>query len=371
MVIFYYPAHFNRGVMITHNEFITPFIDTLTRAAIPYKIVEEPDLKIKYARDQSAIRFDFWFVLFIVIKKLIPFRLFSNPEAREQWLGKLFRYLTFNYFKADVVFTLSNSMGGFWRGYNPTARIIDYQHGAIDQKQVGFFENNEASEHIVYNKKEVAVWGENFKKFFENVGGYYKNKVHVLGYFKLTSDFKFPVKYNAIIFSLQFLPEFGEQLNQEMYDKLEEVLVDLNSLPELHRPKVILRNHPRHQNAVSLAQLIEKFDFVSLMETNSILSPTNYSMHITYFSTVAFEMAIEGIPSYFLVTENLKQGQTVFIEGYNYPIVQSPSFKDQWLEYCLTNEKWMNDCHKVKQWGNKFFEKFNSDLLLSIVNGKV
>ena len=369
MVIFYYPMHFNRGNGNENNDFIKPFVSTLVNAEIPFKIIEEPDFKVKYPRNKKAIQFDFWFKVVIAIRKLIPLNLFSNFEAREQWLGKTLRYLTFNYFKAEVVFTLSNSMAGFWRGYNPKARIIDYQHGIIDQNQIGFFEKSTAPEHITYNKKEVAVWGNSFKKFFENAGGYYKNNVHVLGYFKSITDNISLLKHNRIVFSLQFLPGFGEKLNQEMYDKLEDVLRDLDALPNIHQPEVILRHHPRHENIISVKKLIERFNFVKLMDSSSILIPLDYSMHITFFSTVAFEMAMQGVPSYFLTTTNLNQGKKIFIEEYQYPGLNLTKVAEQWMMYCTDEDKWLADCKRVKEWSSKFFEPFNEKLLLEIVNG--
>lgn len=259
-------------------------------------------------------------------------------------------------------------MGGFWRGYNPAARIIDYQHGNINRNQPGFFENNKAPEHITFNKKEVAVWGEGFKKSFESEEGYYSGKVHVLGYFRSVPDLQYPiVQTNKILFSLQFLPEFGQELNNEMFNHIFAVLKNLESLPHENKPQVVLKNHPRHQNSINTGELISKFDFVSLMAENEILKPSDYSLHVTFYSTLAFEMALEGIPSYFLSTTNFMQGVELFLKEYEYPLSKFTSLQEQWLSYCVDSNAWSLDSDKVKKWGNQFFSPFNRQLFLELI----
>ena len=53
-------------------------------------------------------------------------------------------------------------MGGFWRGYNVKAKIIDYQHGIINKNQAGFFSDGNIPLDIIENNKEVAVWGKGY-----------------------------------------------------------------------------------------------------------------------------------------------------------------------------------------------------------------
>ncbi len=367
-MVFYYPAHFNRGGDNQLNEYIRPFIEVLNSAGEPYKIIEEPDLKTKYPRSNKTVHFDFWLIIILTIRKLLPLTFFDNFESREQWIGKLLKRLTFSSFRADVVMTLSNSMGGFWRGYNPNARIIDYQHGIINYNQPGFFENKKAPEHITRNKKEVAVWGEGFKRSLDNAGGYYCGKVHVLGYYKSIQNFKSNIlQTDKILFSLQFLPEFGPKLNHEMLDHILSVLKSLESLPPENRPQVVLRNHPRHQNTINIDELIANFNFVKLMPENEELKPSDYALHATFFSTTAFEMAIEGIPSYFLSTANVRQGIDIFLEEYEYPISQLQPLHERWLDYCLDTNKWQADSNKVKEWSNTFFKPFDKQVLLELI----
>jgi len=368
MVIFYYPIHFNRTFINGNNEFINPFIISLKNQNISYKIVEEPDLRADYPRNLKATKFDIWFKLILLIRKLLPLAFFGNFESREQWIGKFLRCLTFGSFRAEVVITLSNSMGGFWRGYNPKARIIDYQHGAIDLNQVGFFENKKAPLHMVKNNKEVAVWGFGFKDSFITDNDYYYDKVHVIGYYKPIGERILNlIKRDKILISLQFLPDFGQKLNEEMLQELLIVIHNLQIIPEAYRPKVVLKNHPRHQNIVNLKEVVKQYSAISIVQDNEIINNNDYAMHITFYSTVAFEMAMVGIPTYFLTTEHFQKGRTIFLEEYKYPLLQKKDVGEQWLAYCIDENKWQEDSLKVKEWSDRFFMPFNLANFLSII----
>ena len=187
-VIFYYPQHFNRSENGT-NPFFNPLLTFCDENQLRYLLIEEPDRGTTFSRNKKAYRFDFYFYLILILRKSIPLFFFKHFEKREQFIGKLIKMLTIGKFDANIIFTNSNSMGGFWRGYCPKARIIDYQHGIINKKQPGFFVNGQAPSHITANKKEVAVWGKGFMDVFSQDNSYYKDKVHVLGY---CQDFKKP-----------------------------------------------------------------------------------------------------------------------------------------------------------------------------------
>lgn len=366
-IIFYYPQHFNRSEFGT-NLFFDPLIALCEEKALRYLVIEEPDRRTTFPRNKKAYRFDFYFYLILLLRKSIPLCFFKHFENREQYIGKLLKMLTFEKFNANVILTNSNSMGGFWRGYCPKARIVDYQHGIINKNQLGFFINGQAPSHIAVNNKEVAVWGKGFKHVFNQDKLYYEDKVHVLGHYqpvdKIATNFSDSSK---ILFSLQFMPDLGIKLNNEMLAEINTVLKKIDSLLPENRPKIILKNHPRHNNAVELSSLVNEFDFVSLMSDNGNIVPTDYLIHVTFFSTTAFEMAMQGIPSYFLYTENLMNGKIDFLDDYQYPINQNFSLEQLWTIYKNDEKVWMSHSDLVKKWSNHFFEPLNkkvfSDLL--------
>jgi hypothetical protein len=366
-ILFYYPQHFNRSESGT-NPFFDPLIDLCEQHKLSYLVIEEPDKGTTYPRNKKAYRFDFYFYLILLLRKSIPLLFFKYFENREQYIGKVCKALTFRRFNANVVFTNSNSMGGFWRGYCPKARIVDYQHGIINKKQTGFFINGQVPSHIAANNKEVAVWGKGFKNVFDQDKKYYENKVHVLGHYqqaaKIVTSFS---DSNKVLFSLQFMPDLGMKLNTEMFNEIRVVIEKFNAISPEKRPEIILRNHPRHNNAVDLSSIINEFDFVSLMPEKEILIPTDYLIHVTFFSTTAFEMAMQGVPSFFLYTENLMNGKTDFLYDFKYPVVQDSSLEELWTIYKNDKKVWELHSELAKRWSDGFFEPLNKMLFLDLI----
>jgi hypothetical protein len=366
-VIFYFPQHFNRSVNGT-NPFFDPLIAICEENGLLYLLLEEPDNKTNFPRNKCAYKFDVYFYLIQFLRKIVKLFFLKNFETREQLIGFILKKITLGKFSANVVFTLSNSMGGFWRGYNPEARIIDYQHGIINSTQSGFFKKGNAAANIRENNKEVAVWGVGFKDVFKQDKRYYKNKVHVLGYSQLNEKgLKSDVRKNKIIISLQFMPEFGIKLNQEMLFELKRVLKELNSVPNEIKHQVVLKNHPRHNNAVDLKNIIDEFDFVTLMLDKEELNYPEYLLHVTFYSTMAFEMAIKGIPTYFLVTENIINGKTQFLEEYQYPINQNFTLQKLWSIYENDGKVWLDHSGLVKKWSMHFFAPLDKGLFLDLI----
>lgn len=366
-IVFYYPQHFNRSEFGT-NLFFDPLIALCKENELRYLVIEEPDRGTTFPRNKKAYRFDFYFYLILLLRKSIPLIFFKHFENREQYIGTLIKMLTFGKFNTNVVLTNSNSMGGVWRGYCPRARIIDYQHGIINKKQLGFFINGQAPSHIAVNNKEVAVWGKGFKAIFDQDNNYYENKIHVLGHYQQTAKIETSFSdSNKILFSLQFMPDLGIKLNAEMFNEIRIVIQKFNAIAEKNRPQIILRNHPRHNNAVDLNSLLNEFDYVSLMSDKEILIPTVYLVHVTFFSTTAFEMATQGVPSYFLYTENLMNGKVDFLDDYQYPIDQDFSLDELWTSYRNDDKIWLAHSDLVKKWSSKFFEPFNKSVFLDLV----
>ncbi|MEC9209825.1 MAG: hypothetical protein VX762_05300 [Bacteroidota bacterium] len=366
-VIFYYPQHFNRSKEGT-NPFFEPLISLCEEKSLHYLLLEEPDNKTRFPKNKNAIQFDIYFYVILFLRKITPLIFFKNYETREQWIGNSMKKITFNKFNSRTVFTLSNSMGGFWRGYNRKSRIIDYQHGIIDKTQPGFFNKGKVPSHISENNKEVAVWGKGFYDIFNQDKKYYKDKVHVLGYSELNEQEKGTIQCeNKILFSLQFVPESGIDITQKMLVKIKQELEELNTLSQEKTPKVILRNHPRHNNVVDLTSLVNEFKFVSIMPENEVLSNQDYFLHVTFYSTTAFEMAMKKIPTYFLITETILYGNT-FLQDYNYPITQNTSLKELFTLY--QNDKAIRNAHVclVKKWSNYYFQPINKNVFLKIIN---
>ncbi len=363
-IIFYYPQHFNRDT-IKGNLLFDPFLRFCESNNYSYKLIEEPDKKSIVSPNPNAIKFNLFFVLFF--RKLTPRILFNNFEKREQLIGRLYRFCTAGRYKADIIFTLSNSLGGFWRGYNPKARIIDYQHGLINNKHTGYFDKGKVPMHISYNNKEVAVWGVKFKQIFKQ-DSYYNDKVHVLGHYQTLKKMDVDVKgRNTILFMLQFMPDVGEELNTAMMSLLKDSLNQFRTIPKKERPVVLLKNHPRHNHIINLADVFKNYEFVHVLPDHASVEVRKVLISVTFFSTAAFEMAQKGVPSVFLFNDQVLQGYQVFYQDYNYPIQFEDNLLETWLVYQNNPNRWLDNSTTVKNWVHNFFQPFDNDVLSQIL----
>ena len=363
-VIFYYPQHFNRSKEGT-NPFFEPLIALCEENSLHYLLLEEPDNQTRFPKNNNAIQFYIYFYAILCLRKITPLTFFKNYETREQWIGNSMKKITFGKFNSKAVFTLSNSMGGFWRGYNGKARIIDYQHGIINKTQTGFFNKGKAPSHITKNNKEVAVWGKGFYDILNQDEEYYKNKVHVLGYPQLNKQET--IKYeNKILFSLQFVPELNAKLKKEMLIEIQKTLAELNTLSDEKKPNILLMNHPRNNNMEDLTDLIKKFKFVSILSNNEVSSKQNYLLHVTFYSTTTFEMAMRGIPTYFLSSKNILHNK-IFLKDYNYPIRQNTSLKKLLSLYQDNKKIRTSHAYLVKKWKNYYFQPLNKNVFLKLL----
>ncbi len=364
-IIFYYPQHFNRN-KAGNNPLFSPLLSICKSNNIRHLVLEEPDYNTNYPRNNEAITFDIYFFTIILLRKIIPTFLFKKPNKKEQWIGYIMRRITLAKFDAKIIMTLSNSMGGFWRGYNKNSRIIDYQHGIIDENQPGFFNKGKVSSHILENNKEVAVWGKGFYDIFQKNKKYYKNKVHILGYPQLFEK-ESTIYKNTLIFSLQFVPELNIEIKKEMLVKIKQILKEINTFSKEKRPKVLLVNHPRHNNTIDLTNLVNTFGFVSIINSHQLSDNQDYFLHATFYSTTSLEMAMRGIPTYFLSSNKILQSK-IFIKEYKYPINQTNSIKEFITLYNINKKIRDEHSYLVKEWAKYYFQPLNTNLFLEIIN---
>tara|TARA_B100000780_G_C21117167_1_gene452112 strand:- start:547 stop:1668 length:1122 start_codon:yes stop_codon:yes gene_type:complete len=364
-VLFYYPQHFNRNADGS-NPYITSLIKVCENNNISYRFVEETDKKSGKPSNPKACKFDRWLFLILVLRKLLPMALFSCFEYREQFIGRIIRYLSFGKFKASVIVTLSNSMGGVLRGINPTARIFDYQHGIIDSKQPGFFKTRKAPNWIRSNNKEVLVYGKGFKDIMINTDKeYYQNKTHCIGAPNtLSSNF---IKGNNILVSLQIIELENVSLEwlSAQVEMLDDIFKNDSTTSQLSNRMVYLRHHPRSNRSFDLQKL---YAFPFVKDFDDSIESTQIGLHITFFSTSAFEFASLGIPTLFLFNRIIPQGETLFYNEFNYPY-QNWNSINEWIT-ALSQEDSFKISRNIKNWYKLFYQPFNEQKFLELITCK-
>jgi hypothetical protein len=363
-VIFYYAAHFNSSE--SDNPYLSRLTGVLRRAEIEFILLEEPSKTGRFTSQPETLRVKFIYFI-IILRKLLPIIFFNDFEQRERFIGRTLNVLTFGKYRADIYITLGNALGGVLRGLNPEARVIDYQHGIIPSGQPGYFTNGSAASWIKKNNKEVFVYGEAVRETFYNVDEeYYEGRVHVLG----STQEKRQVYLkggNNILAALQIVESENKPAAwfQEQVDLLCSELHDFAEIALLEGVKVYLKHHPRSNRTYNLEKLFA-FPFVYDYDeaTNN-----KFCLMVTFFSTTAFEAAAVGIPTLFLYSDVLPEGQNIFTDEFNYPFSAVKSLKD-WYEMLnnpILKQKVMS---RLEDWYRDYYSEFNENLFLEFIYGK-
>jgi hypothetical protein len=363
--VFYYPQHFNRAN--GENPYFLDFITTCETHNIKYLVVEEPSIESNNPRNKNALAFDVFFLKIWVLRKLMHQSFFSSFEKREQSVGRIINLISFGRFKAPIYITLSNSMGGVLRGINKNARIFDYQHGIINSKQPGYFSSHGATDLIKQNSKEVLVHGPGFVKPFLLVDSdYYQDMVHPIGANTIIKDSI--SKGSCILVAMQIVETENRSQSwfQEQVDLLYRQFKIIEDSINHKDLSILIKNHPRSNQSFEMSKLLS-FPFVKLYGEHDSLQ--NIGLHVTFFSTTAFEFASKGIPTLFLYSDVIPEGKSIFEDEYQYPFKNPRSIID-WIEKINNSETEIEVDRTIKNWYQKFYSPYNENLFLKLVNHK-
>lgn len=361
-VIFYYPQHFNRE-KDNSNPYIERLISSVEKNHISYLLLEEPDAfsSSKSMKNSLAKQF-YWLYIILVLRKILPLFLFTSFEARERFLGRIINFCSLGSYRAKNYVTLSNSLGGVLRGINPEAKIFDYQHGIITSTQPGFFTHDKkAPDWIKSNNKEVLVYGKGFETIMKQTDSeYYEDKVFVIGQSsRKMQDFKIG---SNILVSLQIIETENVTFEwlQTQVDLLDELFKKYSS--QENCSTIYLRHHPRSTKSFNLEKLY-KYDFAKDFDA----SPDSFKigLHITFFSTSAFEFASLGIPTLFLYNDTIPQGKNLFFEEFKYPFPEIDSI-EEWENKLIHDHN--NDVVKIiKNWYQMFYQEYDENEFIRLL----
>jgi hypothetical protein len=253
-------------------------------------------------------------------------------------------------------------MGGIFRGINPKARVLDYQHGIIPSTQPGFFENGQIADRIKSNNKEVLVYGPGFKDIFMKVDpNYSAARVHVIGAFDDETK-KFIFEGTNILVTLQIIET--EPRQQKWFKEQENLLIEqLEGITDSawkDKVTVYIKPHPRSNGTYDLSKVLA-YPFVKPYDD----SVTHFILHLTYYSTSAFDVAQSGIPTLFLYSPYMPEGKQVFLEEFGYPF-PNPLSAVEWLED-LADESFKDKIEKgVLNWYERFYAPFDENLFIKL-----
>ena len=364
-IIFYYPQHFNRSEKGT-NLFFDPLVAICEENGLSYLLVEEPDNKTIFPRNKKAVPFGFWLYTIIVLRKLIPTSFFKNNTQKEIFIGKIIALFTFNFFKAKTYITISNSMIDVLLGFNDKARVFDLQHGIIYAKHPGYFQSDGTlNEFLNQERIGFLLAGNGFRElFYKNNASIMEQKCRVIGN-STSEEIESSNVYSkkTILYTLQFTEDFNiDDLNIEKQE-LQLFLTSFQKIAIENNLSILLKHHPRYNNAIAISDILEQFPFATITNSNFEELSKSVFLHLTKYSTSAFELAKMTIPTVFITN---KIAESIFHDEYQYPNYNFTL--EEWIElYCTNNPTFFELAGVAKKWSNHFYEPLNKALFLSII----
>lgn len=367
-LLFYYPQHFNRTAQAS-NPFFDKMLAICDKYYIPYDILEEPDGSTNKPRNPKAHKADVFFWTVTVIRKICStFLPKKNFYERERITAKIFNFFTFGRFRYKKYITISGSMYHLFANLNMDAAVYDMQHGVLYKHHPTFFDpvTGRLREHFYASNLHMIFWGEGFFRcFVRGEEEHMRGKAHVLGYpVELVVD-KSMIDNSSkkeILVSMQFTHSVScEELNR-MKHTLSCFLEQTAVLPV----NVLLKHHPRYNNSIDIDDLLERFENVSLTDASFEELLDRVLLHVTYFSTTAFEFARFGIPTFFMSYEDKTLEQTLFYDEYRYPLYLNSTIKEV-ISRLGNPDNFKVDSEVVKRWYSKFYSPFDENAFLNLI----
>ena len=358
-LLFYYPRHFNRSARGT-NPFFDPLLEACDEAGIPYDLYEEPDNGTDKPRNEKAKSATCFYWTITVLRKIVSIlRRDISSTHRDRIAARIFNFITLGRWKYKTYVSISGSMESIFLALNPKAKVIEMQHGLDCANKVSYFADNQLYEAYRSPNWHLLSWGEGFRQSV--LLGHEKElegRVHVVGCptFQATKPTERHPEF--IVFSLQFTHDWAEPKRQKAKDFLVETLEQLRDCGH----PVLLKHHPRFNNSIDLSDIYERFPFVTETKEPLHKLQARTLLHVTFYSTTAFEFAAAGIPTFFMANDDFPEGKTLFYEEYRYPVYEGMKIGE--VVKKLENS---DDETTMKKWYESFYLVFDKQKFINFV----
>ena len=372
-VVFVSSANFNRGEN-GENFLFNPMIEFCKNNNLSFVVFEETYFKSysKYKINDNAVPFDFILIMQIILRKLFYLKYKKSSSIddvyfRELKISKILRSLFFKKFHSQVYITLIWSNVTLWRHINPNACIVDYQHGVICNGHEGYIKDHHPPKVKSSNNILTLVYGNPFKKILiqnDKSGFYCEDNVITVGVNKnINTKKRIDLNTKKILFTLQITPDFTKEVN-EAYVKIIENLIENNAdFLTKNNYEIIFKHHPRF-NTYNCPNINTKYDFISFDNETSISDLLkSVSLHMTFYSTSAFDAATMAIPTIFVDMLEPFSPNDIFLKQYKYPCkdLTIKDYKDfrNILVSMDKKEIFSQCCDDVYLWSKEFYHDFN------------
>lgn len=363
-VIFYYPQHFNRSDKGT-NPYFDPMLDICKERGIRYLLLEEPDASTPQPRNKDSVPADFLFWTILAVRKAARMVSGSDYIKQERVTARIINILTFGKLRVKKFVTISGSMEHLFSAINKKGEVYDLQHGIIYTTHWGYFDEggNILETHHVRNLN-FLVFGSGFYDLFfinENNNHILKNRVSIIGD-PLSCDRIASDSGSSLLYSLQFTCGETDANRRELTRLFDTSLTEISGCGD----DILYKHHPRFNNAFDLSGITGKYG--DIFETSEKINTLKdkIKLHITFSSTTCFEYAAYGIPTYFLYSDIIPQGKSIFYGEYKYPLYKDMTLKEV-TERLKDPVKASEDAKTVKEWYDKFYSPFDKEAFYKII----
>ena len=345
-IILYAPQHFNRGEN-SENIFFKDLLDVCKIHNISFLYLEEPDVYSNQKRSKKAIPFDFIYYLIVFLRKFMRLELSSIDKDKK--IGSFLRKIFFKKITFDNYITISQSMLSFFNGVNSDAKRFDLQHGTIHAKKESYLYDGMVSSNLQENDVNLFLSGNAYKNILtkNEIESYFYNHIHVIGISSINNIIISSEPNKNVLVSLQFTHDHSKDENRLIADALEKQMMEESTF------YFYLKNHPRFNTEMDLNRFLS-LPNVSLFSEDLKDGFKKCSLHLTSYSTVAFEASLQGIPTCFLQSDSEKMN--IFNTQYNYPFYKY-SLSDLYNNYSVCSLD-------TKQWAMKFYQPFCEESFL-------
>lgn len=365
-VMFYYPQHFNRTAQGT-NPFFDRMLETCDKNGIYYQLIEEPDWGTDKPRNPKAIKGDALFVLITIVRKIVTNCVGRDLMRREKIAAGIVNVLTFGRFRREKYITISGSMLNMFVYMNKRATVYDMQHGILYKQHPTFFDEQERLRPYIAAEPRWhwLMWGKGYEECFcRGDEAMLIGRTHVVGY-PIVSGAGIGQNFEGknVLFSLQFTHDFTEEELERQKVKCEETLRQLNG----KGVKVLLKHHPRFNNAINIDDWNERFLFCEFTKKSMAELLPEVMLQITLNSTTSFEYAEYGIPSFFFDADNeLGQRGDLFYREYRYPLYKDASLGEV-VERLQDGGLRKQYAEVLRRWYREFYDEFNEEEFLRVI----
>ena len=334
-VDFYTGPEFLRSKQRT-NPFIDPIIAVCKANRIEYRVFV-PSIKIKCGYDEAHVK-SYRFIVFVHTWAWRISRLLCRVSGLcvRRFAGSLVKFLWKDSFSSDVAVIMAGGAECFLYWSLNVKRIVDLQHGVIYSRHRGYFDPNGRFLGAV-NKSEVSnlefwLFGQGYADCFfkhpDNIKDL-QGRVKIIGDVVRAGEGENKEgrmkkedgsgARNLVVFSAQLTADLAR----------EEMVASVNRMEEFFdeffkkfgdRYECFVKHHPRFANVYDMTGFFAKFPQVEVTKAQWAELYPRMALHVTFTSTVTFDCASVGVPTYLLEFPVAKILHREFwCDDYNYP----------------------------------------------------